>query len=120
MARTTLESIQHAIEVNSSLAIPIARENLARPTCLALLTGPVNLVHILVSSLRGFRADPDHQPWRQEIIPGLAMLAFEVATDHAQADLQRRGEPRQRCPGQTLQHRRPGLVPGREQRSQPG
>ncbi|HBP5556521.1 TPA: GGDEF domain-containing protein, partial [Pseudomonas aeruginosa] len=55
MARTTLESIQHAIEVNSSLALPIALENLSRLTHLALLTVPFNLIHILVFSLKDFR-----------------------------------------------------------------
>lgn len=76
MARTTLESIQHAIEVNSSLALPIALENLSRLTHLALLTVPFNLIHILVFSLKDFRPDLGHQLWRQEIMYAHGAMAL--------------------------------------------
>ncbi|WP_070331645.1 diguanylate cyclase RoeA [Pseudomonas aeruginosa] len=76
MARTTLESIQHAIEVNSSLALPIALENLSRLTHLALLTIPFNLIHILVFSLKDFRPDLGHQLWRQEIMYAHGAMAL--------------------------------------------
>ncbi|MDF5955390.1 hypothetical protein P4110_11050 [Pseudomonas aeruginosa] len=67
MARTTLESIQHAIEVNSSLALPIALENLSRLTHTPLLTVPFNMIHILVFSLKDF-ARPRPSALRAEIM----------------------------------------------------